>query len=85
VALLLQREAIQPGKIHLTDLQDIYAIKMCLQASLGAAPPIAALANKEANMSEPKLRRLFRRTFGKSVFDYYQTLRMQKAARLLRE
>ena len=36
-------------------------------------------------MSEPKLRKLFRQTFGKSVFDYYQALRMQEAARLLKE
>ncbi|RPD44288.1 AraC family transcriptional regulator [Hymenobacter sediminis] len=84
VALLLQREAIAPGKMHLADLQAIYAIKRRLQSSLGEAPHIAALA-KEANMSEPKLRKLFRQTFGKSVFDYYQTLRMQEAARLLRE
>lgn len=84
VALLLQREAIPPGKMHLADLQAIYAIKLRLQSSLGEAPPIAALA-KEANMSEPKLRKLFRQTFGKSVFDYYQTLRMLEAARLLKE
>lgn len=84
VALLLQREAVPPSKVHLDDLRAIYAIKLRLQSSLGEAPPIAALA-KEANMSEPKLRKLFRQTFGKTVFDYYQTLRMQEAARLLKE
>lgn len=84
VALLLQREAIPLGKVHLNDLKAIYAIKLRLQSSLGEAPAIAALA-QEANMSEPKLRKLFRQTFGKSVFDYYQALRMQEAARLLRE
>lgn len=84
VAQLLQREAIPLGKVHLQDLQAIYAIKLRLQSSLGEAPAITALA-KEANMSEPKLRKLFRQTFGKSVFDYYQALRMQEAARLLKE
>lgn len=84
VALLLQREAIPPGNVHLDDLKAIYAIKLRLQSSLGEAPAIAALA-KEAKMSEPKLRKLFRQTFGKTVFDYYQTLRMQEAARLLKE
>ena len=84
VALLLQRDAIPLGKMHLADLKAIYAIKLRLQSSLGEAPPIAALA-KEANMSAPKLRKLFRQTFGKSVFDYYQTLRLQEAARLLKE
>ena len=84
VALLLQREAIPPGTVHLDDLKAIYTIKLRLQSSLREAPAIAALA-KEAKMSEPKLRKLFRQTFGKSVFDYYQTLRMQEAARLLKE
>ena len=84
VALLLQREAIPPSKVHLADLQAIYAIKRRLQSSLEEAPHVAALA-KEANMSEPKLRKLFRQIFGKSVFDYYQTLRLQEAARLLKE
>jgi AraC-like DNA-binding protein len=84
VALLLQREAVPLGKVQLDDLKAIYAIKLRLHSSLGEAPPIAALAT-EANMSEPKLRKLFRQTFGKSVFDYYQTLRMQEAARLLKE
>jgi AraC-like DNA-binding protein len=84
VALLLRRETIPPGKVHLADLKAIYAIKLRLQASLGEVPHVAALV-KEANMSEPKLRKLFRQTFGKSVFDYYQTLRMQEAARLLKE
>lgn len=84
VALLLQREATPLSKVHLEDLKAIYAIKLRLQSSLGEAPAIATLA-KEANMSEPKLRKLFRQTFGKSVFDYYQALRMQEAARLLKE
>lgn len=84
VALLLQREAIPPGNVHLDDLKAIYTIKLRLQSSLREAPAIAALA-KEAQMSEPKLRKLFRQTFGRSVFDYYQTLRMQEAARLLKE
>lgn len=84
VALLLQREAIPPGNVHLQDLQAIYAIKLRLQSSWREAPTMATLA-KEAKMSEPKLRKLFRQTFGKSVFDYYQTLRLQEAARLLKE
>lgn len=84
VGLLLQREAIPPGQVRLADLQTIYALKLRLQSSWREAPPMAALAEK-TKMSEPKLRKLFRQTFGKSVFDYYQTLRLQEAARLLKE
>lgn len=36
-------------------------------------------------MSEPKLRKLFKQAFGKGVFDYYQFMRIQEAARLLKE
>ena len=36
-------------------------------------------------MSAPKLRYLFKQTFGQNVFAYYQTQRMHEVARLLRE
>jgi AraC-like DNA-binding protein len=51
---------------------------------LGEPPDIATQA-REAGMSEPKLRKLFKQTFGKGVFEYYQAMRMQEAARLLKE
>lgn len=84
VALLMQREAIPMSRMHMDDIKAIYAIKLQLQSHLDEPPNIAALA-KEAGMSEPKLRKLFKQTFGKGVFDYYQTERMQKAAQLLSE
>ncbi len=84
VALLLQRDAVPPSKVHPDDLKAIYAIKLRLQVPSGEAPHIAALA-REANMSEPKLRKLFKQTFGKGVYEYYQAVRMQEAARLLKE
>lgn len=84
MALLMQREALPLSKMHLDDIKAIYAIKLRLQSSLGEAPAIASLA-KEASMSEPKLRKLFKQTFGKGVFEYYQAMRMQEAARLLKE
>ena len=83
-ALLLQREEIPSGSIHIKDIKAIYAIKYHLQANLDKAPDIASLA-QDAGMSEPKLRKLFKQTFGKGVFEYYQFMRMQEAARLLKE
>jgi len=82
--LLMQREAVPASGMHIDDIKAIYAIKGRLQAHLDEPPHIAALA-REAGMSEPKLRKLFRQTFGKGVFDYYQSARMQEAARLLKE
>jgi AraC-like DNA-binding protein len=83
-ALLMQREALPTSNMHIDDLKAIYAIKLKLQANLDQPPHIASLA-KEAGMSEPKMRKLFKQTFGKGVFDYFQSLRIQEAARLLKE
>jgi AraC-like DNA-binding protein len=83
-ALLVQREATPASNMHINDIKAIYAIKARLQSNLNEPPNIAALA-KEAGMSEPKLRKLFKQTFGKGVFEYYQSARMQEAAILLKE
>jgi AraC-like DNA-binding protein len=84
VALLMQRKATQMSKMHIDDFKSIYAIKQHLQSHLDEAPDIASLARK-AHMSQPKLRKLFKQTFGKGIFEYYQAMRMQEAARLLKE
>lgn len=84
VALLMQRDTTTVRKMHIDDFKSIYAIKQHLQAHLDQAPDIASLARR-AHMSQPKLRKLFKQTFGKGVFEYYQSIRMQEAARLLKE
>ncbi|GAA3917113.1 helix-turn-helix domain-containing protein [Chitinophaga oryziterrae] len=83
-ALLMQREAVPTSSMHINDIKAIYAIKFRLQSLLDKPPHIASLA-REAGMSEPKMRKLFKQTFGKGVFEYYQSMRMQEAARLLKE
>lgn len=83
-SLLLQREETPSSGIHIKDIKALYAIKHHLQSNLDKAPNISQLA-KEAGMSEPKLRKIFKQTFGKGVFEYYQYMRMQEAARLLKE
>ncbi|WP_221391078.1 helix-turn-helix transcriptional regulator [Dyadobacter sp. NIV53] len=83
-SLLMQREAVPTSGIHINDIKAIYAIKLHLQSHLDEPPNIATQA-KTAGMSEPKLRKLFKQTFGKGVFEYYQSARMQEAARLLKE
>jgi AraC-like DNA-binding protein len=83
-AMLMQREIVPATGMHIGDIKAIYAIKARLQSNLDEPPNIALLA-KEAGMSEPKLRKLFKQTFGKGVFEYYQSARMQEAARLLKE
>ena len=82
--VLMQREAVPIGSMHINDIKAIYAVKSHLLLHSDKPPDIASLA-KKAGMSQPKLRKLFKQTFGKSVFEYYQFERMQKAARLIRE
>lgn len=83
-SLVMQRDALPMSTMHIEDIKAIYAIKLHLQTHLEEPPNIALLA-RDAGMSEPKLRKLFKQTFGKGVFEYYQSARMQQAARLLKE
>jgi len=82
--LLMQREAIPTRAMHIIDIKAIYTIKARLQSQLNEPPDIASLAI-DAGMSPPKLRKLFRQTFGKGVFEYFQHARMQEAAHLLKD
>nr|WP_068892368.1 AraC family transcriptional regulator [Pedobacter panaciterrae] len=83
-ALLMQREAVPISAMHIDDIKAIYAVKFRLQSQLSEPPDIAALTI-EAGMSAPKMRKLFKQAFGKGIFEYYQSLRMQEAERLLKE
>jgi AraC-like DNA-binding protein len=84
LALLMQREALPTSSMHIDDIKAVYAVKIYLQSHFDEPPHIAALS-KEAGMSAPKLRKLFKQTFGKGIFEYYQFIRMQEAARLLKD
>jgi len=82
-SLLMQREATPTSSMHTRDIKAIYAVKLNLQSHIYEPLQIAALA-RQAGMSEPKMRKLFKQTFGKGIFEYYQSVRMQEAARMLR-
>lgn len=83
-AILMQREAVPASSMHIYDVKAIYVVKSRLQSAWSEPPNISLLA-KEAGMSEPKLRKRFKQTFGRGVFEFYQAVRMQEAARLLKE
>lgn len=83
-ALLMQRDEVPAGSMHMADVKAIYAVKAQLLQHPNQPPHIATLA-QNAHMSQPKLRKLFKQTFGKGVFEYYQAVRMQQAALLLRQ
>ena len=66
------------------DIQATYKVKEKILEHLETPPVINDLAIY-ANMSQTKLRRLFKQIFGKSFFGYYQGFRMKEAARLLKD
>lgn len=81
---LLQRESRPLYALRDDDANRLLAIRDRSVSDLSQAPNVPELALL-AGMSESKLRRLFRQIFGISLYAYYQTVRMQEAARLLRE
>lgn len=81
---LISREEVTISNINGNDLKSIYLIKEKVISKLDIPPNLKTLA-MEANMSESKLKRLFKQIFGSSLYNYYQSIRMKEAARLLRE
>lgn len=81
----LEKRNKQPVySLNSRDIQAIYRVKERLLNHLNIPPLISQLA-ADAGMSPTKLKRLFKQIFGNSIFSYYQNVRMQEAARLLRE
>jgi len=81
---LIERKSESVTEYHIDDLNAIYKIRNDIQNNPAITPVISKLA-RNAGMSQPKLRKLFRQTFGYPVYEYFQMTRMQEAAKLLRE
>ncbi len=64
------------------EVEALFKVKSTLTDCLKEPPTIEELARLAA-MSEAKLQRSFKQVFGKSVYQYSLTLRMQEAKRLL--
>lgn len=64
------------------EVEALFKVKTTLFETLDQPPPIETLA-KIAAMSEAKLQRSFKQVFGKSVYQYSLTLRMQEAKKML--
>lgn len=66
------------------ELGSVYRVRDKIAASIDK-PFIQEELVKLSGMNVIKLRKLFTQVFGKGIYSYYQHLRMQEAARLLRE
>jgi AraC-like DNA-binding protein len=81
---LVKRDETNIYALNIQDIQTIYKVKERRLEQLDNHVTIEDLAGF-ANMSPSKLKRLFKQIFGSSIFSYFQKLRMQEAARLLKE
>lgn len=81
---LLKRENIDNYPVNATDIKLMYLIRDKIISTISVPPNLKELAQL-ANMSESKMSRLFKQIFGNSIYNYYQSVRMNEAARLLKE
>ncbi|SEI56963.1 AraC-type DNA-binding protein [Dyadobacter sp. SG02] len=81
---LAQREDKKHCQLNNFDAGMLMTVRDTLVADLSVPPQLRDLA-KLANMSETKLKQLFRQVFGDSIYNYYQTARMEEAASMLRQ
>ncbi|MDN5284281.1 MAG: hypothetical protein JWR38_555 [Mucilaginibacter sp.] len=70
--------------INKADARKIYQVKDKILAAMDVPPNLSELA-KFSGMSESKLQRLFKLIFDNSIYNYYQSYRMQAAASLIKE
>lgn len=81
-ARILKRPAQTSLVVHQQDAERIYAVRSAILADLREPPRLAQLAG-DAGLSLTKMKQLFRQIFGESIYNYYQSARMEEAARLL--
>lgn len=81
---LLKRENEPVANINKADIEKIFAVRNLMLADLSAPPQLSTLA-KMSNLSETKMKQLFKQVFGDSIYNYYQKARMEEAAFLLKQ
>lgn len=65
------------------DIEKVIAIEKTIMQDLSVQPNLAELSRK-MGMSGTKMKELFRKIFGDSIYNYYQHARMSEAASLLK-
>ena len=81
---LSKRESVTQKTLSNSDVEKLMVVRNTILANLSVPPLLSSLAATVA-MSETKLKQLFRQTFGDSVYNYYQKIRMEEAAFLLKQ
>ncbi len=81
---LLNRETDQHSPVNKADLDRLYTIRSAITADMSSPPRLSELS-KMAGMSETKMKQLFKQVFGNTIYNYYQEVRMEEAAFLLKQ
>ena len=81
---LLHRDDERHSPINRTDLNNLYAIRTLMMTDLSLPPRLNDLA-KKTGLSETKMKQLFKQVFGDTIYNYYQKVRMEEAAFLLKK
>ncbi len=66
-----------------TDMKKMVQVEAILANAIGEAPPPIPELARIATMSETKLKNLFKKMYGHSLYEYYQRNRMLKAKQLI--
>lgn len=80
---LLGRENQKQKVIKNSDAIKLYEIQSSIVSELSTPPKLPELA-QWIGMSETKMKSLFKQIFGDSIYNYFQSARMQEAAFLLK-
>ncbi len=84
ISKLSQRENTSQHPINNADAEKLIVVRNIILSNLSEPPVLHKLATT-IGMSETKLKQLFKQTFGDSIYNYYQTIRMEEAAFLLKQ
>ncbi|MCC8423543.1 AraC family transcriptional regulator [Mucilaginibacter sp. UR6-11] len=80
---LHNRRSTGHSPVNKADAEKLSIIRKAILSDLSQPPSLPDLA-KLGGMSETKMKDLFRQVFGDSIYNYYQTARMEEAAYLLK-
>jgi len=81
---LSKRENTRQKSINNADAEKLLVVRSIILADL-SKPPVLHSLSTTIGMSETKLKQLFKQTFGDTIYNYYQEIRMQEAAFLLKQ
>jgi AraC-like DNA-binding protein len=81
---LIKRTQFPRKPINNADVANLMKLRSIILSDL-SVPPVLATLSERIGMSETKMKQLFKQTFGDTIYNYYQKVRMEEAAFLLKQ